>query len=186
MEVYPLVMAHIANAASWLGVSTEDALWDFCCARACGAKGLGEEWLYLAFFVEQGGLSRLASQQISQTCFPSVLHFLCSRSEWISCSSEARRFLCRDGYPKGCPGGEIFQRSETQRVAAPVPREQGGGTLPGAGVLVLLFGFACEKIWRLPNIPQILSFMPAFDGLGNCGSFHSYVNVYQRVNPSEV
>jgi hypothetical protein len=71
-------------------------------------------------------------------------------------------------------------------VAAPVPREQGGGTLPGAGVLVLLFGFACEKIWRLPNIPQILSFMPAFDGLGNCGSFHSYVNVYQRVNPSEV
>ena len=127
-----------------------------------------------------------ASQQISQTCFPSVLHFLCSRSEWISCSSEARRFLCRDGYPKGCPGGEIFQRSETQRVAAPVPREQGGGTLQGAGVLVLLFGFACEKIWRLPNIPQILSFMPAFDGLGNCGSFHSYVNVYQRVNPSEV
>ena len=92
---------------------------------------------------------------------------------------EARRFLCRDGYPKGCPGGEIFQRSETQRVAAPVPREQGGGTLPGAGVLVLLFGFACEKIWRLPNI-QILSFMPAFDGLGNCGSFNSYVNVYQR------
>ena len=63
MEVYPLVMAHIANAASWLGVSTEDALWDFCCARACGAKGLGEEWLYLAFFVEQGGLSRLPANR---------------------------------------------------------------------------------------------------------------------------
>ena len=131
-------------------------------------KGSAKNGLYLAFFVEQGRLSRLAGKQICQTYFPSVLHFLCSRSEWISCSAEARHVLRRDGYPKGCPGGEILQRSETQRVVAPVPREQGGGTLPGAGVLVLLFGLACEKILRLPNIPQILSFMPDFDGLGNC------------------